>query len=92
MPGTILLGSRYYQEIAPQDEALDKGRIVKLDDRCTALGALAEQFGLEGCVKIQETSDCDPDARGIKIYARGVGLVQDEALQLVRFHSAPLND
>jgi hypothetical protein len=85
MPGTILLGGRYYQEIAPEDEALDKGRIVKMDNQCEELGELTEQFSLEGCVKIQDTTDCDPDEKDIKIYAKGVGIVQDEDLQVVRF-------
>jgi hypothetical protein len=80
MPGTILLGSRYYEEIAPEDEALDKGQIVKMQDKCKV-----GEFDLEDCVTTQGTTDCDPDEKDRKIYARGVGVVQDEDLKVVHF-------
>jgi len=80
MPGTILLGSRYYQEIAPVDSALDKGHIVSMQDQCK-IG----EFDFEVCVTIQDTSDCAPNAKDRKIYAKGVGIVQDEDLKVVHF-------
>jgi hypothetical protein len=91
MPGTILLGSRYYQEIAPADSALDKGEIVEMDAQCTALGDVANEFGLKGCVTIVDTTDCGP-SEDTKIYAKGVGLVQDEELQLVSYGFVHLGD
>ena len=30
MPGTILLGAKYFQERAPEDEAVDRGEIVRM--------------------------------------------------------------
>jgi hypothetical protein len=78
MPGTILLGSRYYQEIAPADSAVDKGQIVAMQDQCK----IGESH-FESCVTIQDTTDCNPDAKDRKIYAKGVGLVQDEDMKIV---------
>jgi hypothetical protein len=80
MPGTILLGSRYYQEIAPENSALDKGQIVKMQDECKIGGR-----DFEDCVTIHDTTDCDPDEKDPKVYAKGVGLVRDEDLEVVRY-------
>ncbi len=87
MPGTILLGGRYYQEIAPEDGALDKGEIVGMDEHCAqeALVDLAEDFDLEHCVEIVDTTDCDPEAEDTKFYAAGIGIVVDGDLELVEF-------
>jgi hypothetical protein len=86
MPGTILLGSRYYQEIAPADSALDKGEIVGMQDECE-IG----EFDFRACVEIVDTTDCDPDAEDRKVYAKGVGIVQDEDLEVVSFGFVHLN-
>ncbi len=80
MPGTILVGGRYYQEIAPEDSALDKDEIVALEDSCEVGG-----FAFGPCVEVVDTSDCDPDAEDTKRFAAGVGNVQDEDLEVVRF-------
>jgi hypothetical protein len=80
MPGTILVGGGYYQEIAPADSALDKGRIVALHDECEV-----GEFEFENCVEIVDTTDCDPDSEDTKIYAEGVGNVQDEDLEVTKF-------
>jgi hypothetical protein len=80
MPGTILLGGRYYQEIAPEDSALDKGEIVALEDGCEIGG-----FEFDRCVEIVDTSDCDPDSEDTKVYAEGIGNVVDEDLEVTSF-------
>jgi hypothetical protein len=88
MPGTILLGAKYFQEQAPPD-AVDRGQIegmgldwpLELDD--------GEDPDFTGCIKIVDTNpaegDCDieDEDADIKIYCPGVGLVQDEELELV---------
>ena len=87
MPGTILLGSKYFQEQAPED-ALDRGQIEKM-----GLGWEDEndEFDFEDCIEIVDTNpvegDCDitGDDADIKIYCPGVGLVQDEDLELVGY-------
>ena len=34
--GARLVGGRYYEEIAPEYSALDKGEILALEDECAA--------------------------------------------------------
>lgn len=78
MPGTILLGARYYQEIAPG--ALDRAEII--DDNVT-MKTPAGTF--EHCLRIEETSETEPDEIEYKTYAPGVGLIQDEDLLLTEY-------
>jgi hypothetical protein len=83
MPGTILVGGGYYQEIAPADSALDKGRIVAIHEGCT-VGDFEFQ---QQCVEVADTSDCDPEAEDPKTYVAGVGQVGDEDLEVTSFGS-----
>lgn len=80
MPGTILVGGGYYQEIAPEDSALDKGRIAALEASCEA-----GDFQLGPCVRIVDTTDCEPGAEDEKVFAAGIGNVVDEDLELTSF-------
>jgi len=80
MPGTILVGGGYYQEIAPEDSALDKGRIEALEASCE-IG----DFEFDQCVEIVDTTDCDPDSEDVKVYAEGIGNVADEELEVTSF-------
>jgi hypothetical protein len=80
MPGTILVGGGYYQEIAPEDSALDKGRIVALEASCEA-----GDFEFGQCVQIADTTDCEPGAEDAKVFAAGIGNVVDEDLEVTRF-------
>jgi hypothetical protein len=77
MPGSFLLGSRYYQEVAP-GVALDRAEH-------TAEGLVVETGAgeFEGCVEIIETSPLEPGAESRKLYCPGVGLVADDDLVLV---------
>ena len=82
MPGTPLLRGRYYQELAPK-VAMDRAEIVSMSERVsTPSGAYAE------ALKIEETSPLEPGLREYKLYARGVGLVQDGDFKLVRTERA----
>jgi len=78
MPGgAFLLGSRYYQEIAPgvaQDRAEHVG-----DD----LEAEVPVGIFEDCVAIDETTPLEPGAVSSKVYCPGVGLVVDDDVELV---------
>jgi hypothetical protein len=73
MPGTVLLGARYYEEIASADAALDKGEVLGVD---------ACDDG-RTCVTIHGTNDCDAD-EDEKVYAEGIGVIADDDLELVR--------
>jgi hypothetical protein len=81
MPGTILLGARHYQEIAPN--AMDRAEIIS--DNVT-MKTPAGTF--ENCIKVEETSGLDPNDKCYKTYAPGVGLIQDEDL-LLTIYSKP---
>jgi hypothetical protein len=77
MPGTLLLGSRYYQEVAPG---------VALDRACQTREGLRvwTPFGtLEGCIEILETTPLEPDAQSIKMHCPGIGLVNDDGIRLI---------
>src|SRR5688572_11001038 len=72
----FLLGSRYYQEIAP-NIALDRAEHVAFDlDVETPAGAF------EDCIKIVETTPLEPGSESIKLYCPKVGLVADGDLLL----------
>ena len=78
MPGTFLLGSRYFQEVAP-GVALDRAEHVEMG---LTVDTLAGTF--ENCVKVEETTPLEPDADpSVKIYCPGIGLVVDSAAELV---------
>jgi hypothetical protein len=79
MPGTILLGARYYQEIAP-NIALDRAEIVDMGKLIqTPSGAF------KNTLIIRETTPLEPEATELKYYAAGIGLIQEEDLKLERY-------
>jgi Peptidase propeptide and YPEB domain len=76
MPGTPVVGMRYYQEIAP-GLAMDRAEVISTSDTCrTPAGTFA------GCLVTRESSAIE-DTVEQKAYAPGIGLVQDQALLLV---------
>ena len=87
MPGTPLLGAKYFQEIAPPD-AVDRGEIVELGLDWPEPDELesAEAPDFTGCIKIFDTNPTPEGECGeedAKIYCPGIGLVQDQELALV---------
>lgn len=76
MPGTILLGSRYFQEMAP-DVAMDRAENLAMDETVETLIG-----NLSGCLKVEETTPIEPNSKDLKFYAPGIGLVQDGPLVL----------
>ena len=82
MPERPLLGARHYQEVAP-GEAMDRVEYVSDSETLkTPAGTFRD------CVKTEETTPLEPKNRESKLYARGVGLVQDEDLLLVKYGKA----
>jgi len=79
MPGTFLLGSRYFQEMAP-GEAMDQGENV-------AMGLVVETEAdtFAGCVEVLETTPLEPGEESTKIYAPGIGLIVDDDIELVDY-------
>lgn len=86
MPGTFLLGSRYYQEIAP-GVAEDRAEHVRMG---LTLDLPAGTF--RQCVKVRETSPLEPGQTSIKRYCPGIGLVTDGPIRLVDYEIAGAPD
>lgn len=78
MPGSYLLGARYFQERAPG--AMDRGEN-------TAMGlTVATPAGtFHDCVEVIETSPLEPGHESLKRYCPGIGLVQDGDAVLEEF-------
>ncbi len=79
IPGLVLIGARFYQEIAP-GIAMDRVEIIRTGE---TLETPAGNF--ISCMKTEETSPLEPGEREYKIYAPGVGLIQDETALLVKY-------
>jgi len=77
----VLLGARYFQEIAPE-VAMDRAEITSLTEVVeTPAGTFKK------CLKTRETTPLEPDAEEFKWYAPGIGLIQDGVLKLKRVES-----
>ena len=77
MPGAFLLGSRYFQEVAPG---------VALDRACHTAMNLTETTPagtFRDCVEVRETTPLEPGSKSIKGYCPGIGLIRDSSLKLV---------
>ena len=81
MPGLPLLGARYYQEMAPK-VAMDRAAIVSVAD---TLKTPAGTF--TNVLRTEETTPLEPGVKEAKYYARGIGLIQDGSLKLVKYGS-----
>jgi len=79
MPGTFLLGSRYYQEIA-EGVALDRAEHTEMGVKLTVP---AGKF--TDCVRILETTPLEPGSESEKVYCPEVGLVVDDVVELVEY-------
>jgi hypothetical protein len=79
LPGLFLLGSRYYQEIAP-GIAMDRAEIISINDMLeTPAGKYAN------VLKIAETTPLEPKDISYKLYAPGIGLIKDGDLLLTKY-------
>lgn len=76
MPGSPKVGQRYYQELAGKI-ARDRAEVVSLT---ATLVTPAGKF--PNCLKTKETTPLEPGAREYKLYAPGIGLIQDGDLRL----------
>jgi exonuclease VII small subunit len=82
MPGTPLAGSRFYQEVAP-GAAMDRSEILSTTE---TFEAPAGKF--EKVLKVLETTPLEPKEHALKLYAPGVGLIQEGNLKLVKYGNA----
>lgn len=73
MPADPAVGFEYFQEFAPDDEAVDQARVFSI------VPLLDTPFGeLTDVLQILETNPLEPDDREFKLYAPGRGLVRVE--------------
>ena len=78
LPGAPKLGDKFYNEVAKQ--AMDRSEIVSVSDTVkTPAGTFKD------CVKMEETTPLEPKTKEYKIFAPGIGLVQDGDLVLVKY-------
>jgi hypothetical protein len=82
IPGSPLLGARYYQELAP-DVAMDRAEVVSVTE---TMETQAGKF--TSVLKTIETNPLEPEARESKFYAPGVGLIKDGPCRLIRHTTA----
>lgn len=80
MPGNFLIGSRYFQEIAP-GVALDRADNTA-DDLTVDLEAFDPFFD---CVEVTESSGLAASDKSLKVYCPGIGLVHDSGIDLVDY-------
>lgn len=77
MPGDPMLGTRYYQEWAPEI-ALDRAEHIGVNESVTTPAGT-----FHGCLVVAETTPLEPDDVSYKAYAPGVGLVVDDVIRLI---------
>jgi hypothetical protein len=79
IPARPLIGARFYQEVAP-NVAMDRVEIVSdTESLDTPAGTL------KNCVKTEETTPLEPKSVSYKMFARGIGLVRDGELLLMKY-------
>jgi len=79
MPGSPEAGMKYYQEIAP-GVAMDRAEVLSLaEDMKTPAGSF------RNCLRTQEGSSLKPREREFKIYASGIGLLNDGDMLLTKY-------
>ena len=81
MPARPLLGARFYQEIAP---AVAMDRVEVISDRETLKTPMRE---FRDAVKTEETTPLEPGVKDYKVYARGIGMIQDGVLLITKHGS-----
>jgi hypothetical protein len=79
MPGVVMTGAKYYQEMAP-GIAMDRAAIITLEE---TLETPAGKF--TNCLKTEESTPLDKKEKEFKIYASGIGLIKEENLLLVKY-------
>ena len=79
MPGTPLVGGRYYQEVAP-GAAMDRSEILSVTETAETPAGKFDKV-----LKSLETTPLEPKEKAIKLYAPGVGMIREGNLSLVKF-------
>lgn len=83
MPVDLRAGFHYYQEFAPFDAAIDEGQTLATDRELSL-----KSRNYTNVLAVLETLATDPQARGIKYYAPGFGLIAEDEGVALDFMSA----
>ena len=78
MPGNPEVGMKYYQELAP-GVAMDRAEVISISE---TVKTPAGEF--KNCLKTEESSKIETQ-KEYKIYAPGIGLVQDKDMKLISY-------
>ena len=79
MPGIILIGARFYNEIAPR-VAMDRVEIISLNNTLqTPAGTFLN------CLETEETTSLEPKVKEYKLFTPGIGLIKDGELLLTKY-------
>jgi len=79
MPGSPLVGARYYQEVAP-GVAMDRAEVISVNETYEVPAGKFEKV-----LKILETTPLDPKEHAHKWYAPGIGKIFDADMALVKY-------
>ena len=79
MPGLLLAGSRFYNELAP-GVAMDRVEIISNNETMKT-----DAGNFSNCLKTEETTPLEPKAKEYKLYAPGIGLIKDGDLLLTKY-------
>ena len=82
MPGVILLGGKYFQEVAP-NVAMDRAEIISMSEEVTTPAGT-----FQNCLETKESSALER-GKGYKYYAPGIGLIKDGNVKLIQYGPAP---
>jgi hypothetical protein len=83
MPGSFLVGAKYFQEMAP-DVAEDRAEHTRMGFSETVPAGT-----FNDCGEVEETTPLNPGGRDHKVYCPGVGIVRDQDLELVEIRIVP---
>ncbi len=79
MPGIFRVGDRYWQEYAPEDEALDRGENIGIN------AVFGTPLGIfNSCVIVEDSNFLEPPRGEYKVYAPGIGMIADETLVITK--------
>ena len=79
MPGIVLIGARFYNEIAP-GVAMDRVEIISLKDTLQTPAGI-----FYNCLKTEETTPLEPKTKEYKLFTPGIGLIKDGDLLLTKY-------
>jgi hypothetical protein len=79
MPGAPLVGTKYYHEVAP-GLAEDRAEVISTTETVSVPAGI-----FQNCLRTREDNPLNPGDIAEKVYAPGVGFIQEGSLRLVSY-------